>query len=113
MLDRATIEDGAPAPALQRARGTGRIALKRRGDTSVLDTLYQQGCAKIRVPKTHGDWLEAVLINTSGGLTGGDHMAWQVDTAPRTHAVVTTQACERIYRSSGGAAMAGMTILRK
>lgn len=92
------------APVLQRAEGEGRIATKPRGPLSVLDTLYQRGCAKIRVPKTHGDWLEAVLINTSGGLTGGDKMDWSASAAPGTHLVVTTQACERIYRASSGAA---------
>ncbi|WMT92091.1 urease accessory protein UreD [Pelagibacterium sp. H642] len=94
---------GGPA-ALQRAEGEGRIVAKGRDGLSVLDTLYQRGCGKIRVPKTHGNWLEAVLINTSGGLTGGDRMAWSAQTLPDTHLVVTTQACERIYRSSGGAA---------
>lgn len=94
---------GGPA-ALQRAEGEGRIVAKERDGLSVLDTLYQRGCGKIRVPKTHGNWLEAVLINTSGGLTGGDRMAWSAQALPDTHLVVTTQACERIYRSSGGAA---------
>lgn len=94
---------GGPA-ALQRAEGEGRIVAKERDGISVLDTLYQRGCGKIRVPKTHGNWLEAVLINTSGGLTGGDRMAWSAQALPDTHLVVTTQACERIYRSSGGAA---------
>ncbi|WMT87213.1 urease accessory protein UreD [Pelagibacterium sp. 26DY04] len=94
---------GGPA-ALQRAEGEGRIVAKGRAGLSVLDTLYQRGCGKIRVPKTHGNWLEAVLINTSGGLTGGDRMTWSAQALPNTHLVVTTQACERIYRSSGGAA---------
>lgn len=92
------------APVLQRAEGEAHIATKPRGALSVLDRLYQRGCAKIRVPKTHGDWLEAVLINTSGGLTGGDRMAWSASAAPGTHLVVTTQACERLYRATSGAA---------
>jgi urease accessory protein len=95
---------GSGAPQLQRAEGEGRIATKARGDLSVLDTLYQSGCGKIRVPKAYGNWLEAVLINTSGGLTGGDRMAWSATAAAETHLVITTQACERIYRSAGGAA---------
>ena len=91
-------------PALQRARGTGDIATKQRDGTTHLDTLYQDGCAKIRLPHTHSSALEAVLINTAGGLTGGDHMQWRADIAPSGRAVLTTQACERIYRSLGGPA---------
>jgi urease accessory protein len=86
---------------MQRARGTGRIATKLRGGRTCLDTFYQEGCAKIRLPRAHSDALEAVLINTSGGLTGGDRIEWQVEVAQECRAVVTTQACERVYRSTG------------
>lgn len=89
---------------LQRAQGEGRVIAKSRGELSVLDTLYQQGCAKIRVPKSHGNWLDAVLINSSGGLTGGDRLIWEAQAQPKTHLVVTTQACERVYRTVEGAA---------
>jgi urease accessory protein len=91
-----------PAPALaQRARGEARITVKLRGGTTRIDRLYQSGCAKMRLPKTHDDDAQAVLINTSGGLTGGDRIDWGVALAARTSLVVTTQACERIYRSTG------------
>lgn len=98
--------DDIPAPpaALQRARGEGGITTKQRDGATHLDTLYQDGCAKIRLPHTHTTALEAVLINTAGGLTGGDHMQWRAEIAPQGRAVLTTQACERIYRSIGGPA---------
>ena len=89
---------------MQRARGVGGIVTKQRDAATVLDTLYQDGCAKIRLPNTHTTALEAVLINTAGGLTGGDRMAWSADIAPDGKLVLTTQACERIYRSLGGPA---------
>lgn len=93
-----------PAVALQRARGDGGITTKQRDGATHLDTLYQDGCAKIRLPHTHSTALEAVLINTAGGLTGGDHMQWRAEVAPHGRMVLTTQACERIYRSIGGPA---------
>ncbi|QDZ13391.1 urease accessory protein UreD [Devosia ginsengisoli] len=89
---------------MQRARGVGRIATKLREGVSVIDTLYQDGCAKIRLPNTHSHALEAVLINTAGGLTGGDHLQWQAKAASGGAMVLTTQACERIYRSTGAVA---------
>lgn len=98
-----------PAPILplnrmQRARGEGRIAAGFDGNRTRLTTLYQDGCAKIRLPHTHDRRLDAVLINTAGGLTGGDRMDWGAEAGPDTQMLVTTQACERIYRSTGDTA---------
>lgn len=95
----------APDQVLQRARGVGRISTQQRDGATRLATLYQDGCAKIRLPNTHSSALEAVLINTAGGLTGGDHMQWSADLAAGGHMVLTTQACERVYRSLGGPAL--------
>lgn len=97
--------DGSPdIPNMQRARGDGRITTQQRDNTTRLATLYQDGCAKIRLPNTHSKALEAVLINTAGGLTGGDDMSWSAALSDGGKMVLTTQACERIYRSIGGAA---------
>ena len=89
---------------MQRAQGVGGIATQQRGGVTALDTLYQDGCAKIRLPNTHSPAMEAVLINTAGGLTGGDHMRWSAQLAPEGRLTLTTQACERLYRSLGGPA---------
>ena len=86
--------------ALQRSTGTARLALAHLQGRSRLGRLYQEGAAKIRLPRTHnGTALDAVLINTAGGLTGGDRMDWSVDVGPGASAIVTTQACEKIYRA--------------
>ncbi|KKB12832.1 urease accessory protein UreD [Devosia geojensis] len=90
-----------PSPRLQRASGAGRIAVGTRDGRTVLSTLYQEGCAKIRLPNTHSPALEAVLINTAGGLTGGDDLSWTVEAAPGARLALTTQACERVYRTTG------------
>lgn len=89
------------APRLQRARGIGRIATKQRDGRTRLDTLFQEECGKVRLPNTHSRALEAVLINTAGGITGGDQLQWGAEVAPGGHLVLTTQACERSYRSTG------------
>ena len=94
----------APRQVLQRARGVGGVASLQRDGATRLATLYQDGCAKIRLPHTHSPAMEAVLINTAGGLTGDDHMQWSATVAPGGRMVLTTQACERIYRSIGGPA---------
>ena len=89
---------------MQRAIGAGRLRTKRVEKTTRIADLYQNANAKIRVPKQHHDHLDAVLINTAGGLTGGDRLCWTMDAGASTKTVVSTQACERIYRAKAGTA---------
>lgn len=92
-----------PETALQRTRGAGRVALRSDGVRTVLDRLYQEGAAKIRLPRGHDTPRpEVCLINTAGGHTGGDRFDWAVTAGAETQAVVTTPACEKIYRAIGG-----------
>jgi urease accessory protein len=92
-------------PRLQRASGQVRIGFRQRHGQTRLERLFQDGCAKARLPKTlPGETPEGILINTAGGLTGGDRLATEIDLATGATATVTTQACERIYRSTGGPA---------
>ena len=89
-----------PLPALQRAAGVGRIAVKAEAGVTRLARLYQEGCGKIRLPTDRAAaGLEAVLINTSGGLTGGDRMSWRAEAQDGARLTLTTQACEKIYRA--------------
>jgi len=45
---------------------------------------------------------EAVILNTAGGLTGGDEFKYHLATR-ESQVVVTSQAAERIYKSTSGA----------
>ena len=88
---------------LQRATGKAEVSFKQRDDKTVLADLYQEGCAKVRLARAEkGRLAEAVLINTSGGLTDGDeftsHVCWEANTT----AIVTTQASERLYKTLSG-----------
>lgn len=70
-----------------------------------LARLYQDGCAKIRLPRdARAVGLEAVLINASGGLTGGDDMEWRASVGEGARLTLSTQACEKIYRARDGRA---------
>jgi urease accessory protein len=92
------------ADGLERARGVGRLTTVVRDQATRIATFYQEGCAKIRLPHTFDSSLQAVLINTAGGLCGGDEISWEADAAPGARVVLTTQACERVYRSLGAEA---------
>jgi len=90
--------------AMQRSRGRADVALSVRDGTTRLDRLYQSGSAKAMLPQTHGAVPEVVFLNTSGGLTGGDGLAYGLSVGPGAQAVATTQTAERAYASAGGVA---------
>lgn len=88
---------------LPRSVGAVRIAFLGVGGRTALADLHQSGSLKARMPKTYaGEPPTAVLINTSGGLTGGDSAETDARIGDNALACITTQAAERIYRSSGG-----------
>jgi len=98
--------DSAPPTRLERARGLARIAVRADSDGRTrLDRLHQAGSAKVRLPRVPVDApLQAILLNTAGGITGGDELTCEVVVGDGAGAVVATQAAERIYRRSAGSA---------
>jgi len=86
-----------------RAIGRGTLSAKRRGDASVIDGLRTSGCLKLLFPPKP-DRCESILINTAGGLTGGDRLDLSVTAGPGAHLAITTQAAERAYRAQSGRA---------
>jgi urease accessory protein len=93
------------AVRLERARGEARVVFGSSGGRSHLVDLYQSGAAKVRFPRGPADHAtEAVLLNTAGGMTGGDRLAFSVTVGEGAGAIATTQAAERIYRRTAGAA---------
>ena len=87
----------------QRALGSLLLQSKVQAvsGASVLGDLRHSGCLKALFPRGPSDRLNAVLVNTSGGITGGDDLriAGRVGTGSRLS--LTSQAAERIYRASG------------
>jgi urease accessory protein len=74
--------------------------------TTRLAELFQEGCLKIRLPRPATDgYIDAVIINTAGGLTGGDTLRIDVALDQGARATVTTPGCEHIYRSALGDAV--------
>lgn len=98
-----------PVP-LPRAQGCVRASFAHSGGATRLARLYQAGSGKAMLPPAPG--CEMVLLNTSGGLTGGDRMEIAVAQDPGTRLTVTSQTAERAYRSTSGRArvMARFTV---
>ena len=104
MLAIDDLQSEVPA-RMQRAHGQANVTFRSRGGRTCLDRLFQEGCAKLRFPRPLGtEDPQAIIINTAGGLTGGDRFGADVILSVGAAASVTTQACERVYRSLGDTA---------
>ena len=88
MQVRAQITAKTLAPH-QRARGVGDLTVSTGQGKTQVARLYQSGCAKIRTPKTTGPGLEAIMINSSGGMTGGDRLEWKFNVGANACATIT------------------------
>jgi urease accessory protein len=79
-----------------------RVGVTPRG-SRLLD-MAESGGFRARFPRVAaGEPLEGVLVNTGGGMTGGDALAIDVTVEEGARARITTQAAEKIYRSQGPA----------
>lgn len=80
-----------------RAKGAVHLAL---GDGGRLSDYRAEGALRALFPRAC-DRVEAILINTAGGVTGGDRFRLSAD-VDAGHLVITTQSAERIYRAAHG-----------
>jgi urease accessory protein len=88
---------------LQRATGELRVSFKLRGELTVLDDLRQVGCLKLLFPRVETEeWTSAVMLNTSGGVAGGDRLDGVFELREGARVTVTAQAAERFYRALPG-----------
>lgn len=87
--------------AQPRAQGRLDLSTKARGQVSAIDRLRSFGSMKALFPRRSGR-VEAIAINTSGGLTSGDHLEIGARAGARSHLTLTTQAAERAYRAASG-----------
>jgi len=84
-------------------RAIGRIALTVAASTggSRPARVHESGSLRVRFPHRAGQVLDAVIVNTAGGMTGGDRFDLDVNVGTGAKVSVTTAAAEKIYRSLG------------
>jgi urease accessory protein len=93
-------------------RATGRIALTVGADgTRTRRThVHEDGSLRIRFPNAAPELLEAVLINTAGGMAGGDEFSVKISLGAGASFLAGTAAAEKIYRSTGPDATIALAI---
>jgi urease accessory protein len=82
-------------------RAVGRIALAVGvdGGRSRRTRVHEQGSLRVRFP--HAEGLEAVIVNTAGGIAGGDRFGVEIVLDAQASLVAGTAAAEKVYRSNG------------
>src|SRR5262249_40329173 len=72
--------------------------------------VHEHGSLRVRFPNRADGALDAMIVNTAGGMTGGD--AFDIDIAVGAGAglTVTTAAAEKVYRSLGADAAIGVKL---
>jgi urease accessory protein len=85
-------------------RAIGRIALSVAADAdrSRRQRVHEEGALRVRFPNvSNRDALEAVIVNTAGGMAGGDRFDLDIAVGSGAKLTITTAAAEKIYRSLG------------
>jgi urease accessory protein len=93
--------DSASIFAANRARGRIVLSTAADGARTRRARVQEQGSLRVRFPNGPGKSLEAVIVNTGGGMTGGDRFDIAVTAGAGARLVVGSAAAEKIYRSTG------------
>ena len=79
-------------------RSVGVLRLSARPGARI-GRLHQSGSLKALFPASRQQTLNAVFLNTSGGVTGGDRFSIEAEAEEGAQLMLTSQAAERLYRA--------------
>src|SRR5215510_6688737 len=98
------VEDQAEVFAANRARSRIELTVASADGTTRRSRVLEEGPLRVRFPGPPSGALEAVVVNTAGGIAGGDRLDIDITVGEGAHLTVTTAAAEKIYRSLDPAA---------
>jgi urease accessory protein len=96
--------------AANRARGAVSFDVHRKDGATRRRHLHESGSLRVRFPSPETEGLSAVLVNTAGGIAGGDRFDIDIATREGTRLTVTSAAAEKIYRAEDAAARLNITL---
>jgi len=93
-------------------RATGHIALSVAvsGGRTRRKLVHEDGSLRVRFPNAAPEALEAVIVNTGGGMTGGDRFSIDIALEAGSMLIAGTAAAEKVYRSNGPDAEMAVTL---
>lgn len=109
MLDAERATPELAALNANRAVARLRLAVKQSGAGTGIADLVEGGGYRIKFPLPDRG-IEAVIINTGGGLLGGDRFALEIEAQAGAELMMTTQSAEKIYRALDVAASIDVTM---
>jgi urease accessory protein len=96
--------------AANRARGAVRFDVAGIDGVTRRRELHEAGSLRVRFPSPEDEGLSAVLVNTAGGIAGGDRFDVDIASGEAARLTVTTAAAEKVYRAGGPAAELNVTL---
>lgn len=100
---------GADLPASVRARPVAALLASRDGARTRIATLQEGGGFRVKFPRSAAH-LDAVIVNTGGGMAGGDEARIAMSVGAGAHLVASTAAAEKIYRALEAPARMDITL---
>jgi urease accessory protein len=87
-------------PFSNRARGALAAGFRRVGARTEVVGPHETGGYRLRLPRSHGGPCEAVIVNTGGGMAGGDRADFAFAAEAAAAVTLTTTAAEKVYRGA-------------
>jgi len=85
--------------AANRAVGSIALTVRKSAGITQRSLTREDGSLRVRFPGARAMELEAVIVNTAGGMAGGDRFTLDMTVEPKARLVVTTAAAEKVYRT--------------
>ncbi|MFZ5689831.1 MAG: urease accessory protein UreD [Pseudomonadota bacterium] len=100
-MSATTITNAKAAAVFARNRAHGRIDLSvtAADGRTRRQRVLEQGSLRVRFPDVSGPESEAVILNTAGGIAGGDSFSIAIEATQGAHLAVISAAAEKVYRA--------------
>jgi len=85
--------------AANRARGAVAFDVRVEDGAMRRGAVHESGSLRVRFPSPEGNGLSSVLVNTAGGIAGGDRFDVEIAVNEGARLTLTTAAAEKVYRS--------------
>ncbi len=97
----AALHSSAETFAANRATGHVGLSVAAHSGITRRARVDEHGSLRVRFPNATPGALEAVIVNTGGGMTGGDRFTLRFEVGEGASLIAGTAAAEKIYRSTG------------